>query len=210
MAVEEVKHSVDLNTIAYDAPFSFEPPTKAWVNAQNWKGNRWTTVSIPDADLHDKWIIISGANNGIGREASLRFASWGANLILACRDPPPHETHPYVVVQECKTRAKEAGHVSECEWWDLDMTDLASVETFAARWLKTGRPLDILCNNAGIGSSPAGSAAFLTKDGFEIIHQVCLQSKCAIWASILKCCAGQLSVPRSPNTPPPPVDRESI
>jgi len=172
MATEEKKQYADLNTIPYDAPLSFEPPTSTWVGQQTKKGNKGTWLTIPDTELQDKWIVISGSNNGIGREASLRFASWGANLILACRDPPPREIHPSVVVEECQAKAKEAGYVSEIEWWDLDMANLASVEAFAERWLKTGRPLDILCNNAGMGSSPAGSATFLTKDGFEIIHQV--------------------------------------
>jgi len=103
------------------------------------------------------------------------------------------------VVEECKANAKMAGHVtSEIEWWELDMSSLASVEAFAQRWLDTRRPLvrryhshehtmvllangrchvqDILCNNAGIGSSPGGQEVFLTKDGFEIIHQASYQS----------------------------------
>jgi NAD(P)-dependent dehydrogenase (short-subunit alcohol dehydrogenase family) len=54
----------------------------------------------------------------------------------------------------------------------VDYSKLKSVEGLATRWLDTGRPLDILCNNAGIGTSPGGSAVFKTEDGFEIIHQV--------------------------------------
>jgi len=66
----------------------------------------------------------------------------GANLCLACRNPPPTEPHPEEVVEECKANAKMAGHVaSEIEWWELDMSSLASVEAFAHRWLDTGRPL---------------------------------------------------------------------
>lgn len=118
--------------------------------------------------------MISGSNNGIGREAALSFARWGANLILACRDPPPtsHETRPEAVVEECLNLAKSKGHVSQVEWWQIDMANLASIEAFAKRWLETGRPLDILCNNAGMGGSPGGKTPFMTKDGFEIIHQV--------------------------------------
>lgn len=52
------------------------------------------------------------------------------------------------------------------------MANIASIETFAQRWLDTGRALDILCNNAGMGGSPGGTTPFMTKDGFEIIHQV--------------------------------------
>jgi len=123
--------------------------------------------------LSGKWIIISGSNNGIGREAALAFARMGANLILACRDPPPTETHPEAVLAECLSEAKKSGHLdSTIEWWQFNGADLESVDAFAQRWLDTGRPLDILCNNAGMGSSPGGSDVFKTKDGFEIIHQV--------------------------------------
>ena len=137
------------------------------------KGNFLTSATVPDADLRGKNVIVSGANNGIGREASLQFASWGANVILACRDPPSHETHPEAVVEECKCNARKAGHEkTEFEWWQLDMASLVSVEAFAQRWLDTGKSLDILCNNAGMGSSPGGTQVFKTSDGFEIIHQV--------------------------------------
>ncbi|KIW06676.1 uncharacterized protein PV09_02381 [Verruconis gallopava] len=164
---------VDINTIPYDAPLSFEEPSRAWCSAQSRKGAVRTRETLPAVDLAGKWIIISGANNGIGREAALQFAAWGANLILACRDPPPHETHPTTAVEECKARAKEAGHAdTTIEWWVLDCARLDSVEAFARRWLDTGRALDVLCNNAGMGSSPGGGSVFRTVDGFEIIHQV--------------------------------------
>jgi NAD(P)-dependent dehydrogenase (short-subunit alcohol dehydrogenase family) len=173
MMAEERKS--DINKIPYDAPLSIEEPSPWWVKMMARRGSkssRLTSASVPDVDLTGKWIIISGGNHGIGREAALTFARWGANLILACRDPPSKETHPTVVVDECKVEAKKAGHVSEIEWWEIDMANLATVEAFAKRWLETDRPLDILCNNAGIGSSPGGEKIFKTTDGFEIIHQV--------------------------------------
>lgn len=120
-----------------------------------------------------------------GREAALQFAAWGANLILACRRPPPHETHPYVAVQECRAAAEAAGHTITVEWWELDMSSLASISAFAARWNETGKQIDILCNNAGMGSSPSGSTAFYTKDGFEIVHQVNFLSHVLLTMSVL-------------------------
>jgi NAD(P)-dependent dehydrogenase (short-subunit alcohol dehydrogenase family) len=158
--------------IAYDAPLTLTEPTWWWRQKQNHKGGKSTKVSVPAADLAGKWVIISGSNNGIGREAAIQMAAWGANLILACRTPPPKETHPNDVVKECFAAAEKAGKKVEVEWWEIDNSDLASVEAFAQRWLETGRPLDILCNNAGMGSSPGGDKVFKTKDGFEIIHQV--------------------------------------
>ncbi len=133
-----------------------------------------TTRDVPDADLRGKWIIISGSNNGIGFEAAKSFSRWGANLILACREPPASELHPTVAVQECKDLANKMGHASTIEWWELDMADLDSVEAFARRWLESDRALDILCNNAGTTSS-----SVITKDGFQLVHQVRLLSMAA-------------------------------
>jgi NAD(P)-dependent dehydrogenase (short-subunit alcohol dehydrogenase family) len=118
-----------------------------------------------------KWIIISGSNNGVGYEAAKSFAAWGANLILACREPPAWERHPLVAVKECKDLAESQGHSSTIEWWKLDMADLNSVGIFCRRWLETNRALDILCNNAGLAAS-ASNRLTTTKDGFQLVHQV--------------------------------------
>lgn len=164
---------VNINDIPYTAPLSFKGPEKSWVRKQTSKGSWSKTLSVPAANLTGKWVIISGSNNGIGREAAMQMAAWGANLILACRNPPPTELHPKDVVLECLGKAREAGHkTTDIEWWELDCAKISSIEAFCKRWLATGRPLDILCNNAGMGSSPGGDKVFKTPDGFEIIHQV--------------------------------------
>lgn len=174
----------EIDKISYDAPLSFTEPSNTWTEAKGGRKNNRTDKlvygrDVPVVDLTDRWILISGANSGIGREAAITFASWGANLVLACREPgsKSKEPHPSVVVEECRSAAKANGKVSEIEWWIVDMTDLKSVEALGERWLNTQRPLDVLCNNAGVGSSPGGDGGregvALTKDGFEFIHQVC-------------------------------------
>jgi NAD(P)-dependent dehydrogenase (short-subunit alcohol dehydrogenase family) len=164
---------VDINTIPLDAPLSIPEPPMTWIISQNRKGIDSKRLTLPDVDLSGKWVLVSGSNNGIGRHAAIQFAAWGANVILAARDPPEREMHPSKVVEECKEAARKKGHEeSTIEWWEVDYSKLKSVEGLTTRWLDTGRPLDILCNNAGIGTSPGGSAVFKTEDGFEIIHQV--------------------------------------
>ncbi|KAH8697490.1 hypothetical protein BGW36DRAFT_168637 [Talaromyces proteolyticus] len=129
-----------------------------------------TPHHVPGTDLTGKWIIISGSNSGIGLEAAKSFATWGANLILACREPASWELHPTAAVQECKFLADAHGHSrSVIEWWEIDMADLASVEAFCRRWLDSGRGLDVLCNNAGVVST---SKTHMTRDGFQLVHQV--------------------------------------
>lgn len=129
-----------------------------------------TEQQVPGADLTGKWIVITGSNNGIGFEAAKSFATWGANLILACREPPAWELHPTAAVKECQDLAAANGHASTIEFWHLDMADLSSVEEFCLRWLKCDHPLDILCNNAGAASSTKETR--ITKDGFQLLHQV--------------------------------------
>ncbi|CAG8948277.1 unnamed protein product [Penicillium salamii] len=129
-----------------------------------------TNDDVPATSLVGKWVIITGSNNGVGFETAKSFAAWGANIILACRDPPAWERHPAAAMQEIKDLAEAEGHQSIIEWWSIDMADLQTVEAFAQRWLHSDRALDILCNNAGIAAPPAGH--YWTKDGFQFVHQV--------------------------------------
>lgn len=171
------KTDQELYAIPYDAPLSIAEPSWLWVQKKALEGTNskiLTRQDVPIKNLTGKWVIVTGANSGIGREATLFFAKCGANIVLACRDPPPHEKHPKEVVQECKTIAKAAGHEKATfEWWEIDLTKLKTVEAFTKRWLDTGRALDILCNNAGMGNNPGGLYGLLkTEDGFEFVHQV--------------------------------------
>ncbi|QIX02442.1 hypothetical protein AMS68_007959 [Peltaster fructicola] len=167
----------DLSSIPYDAPLSFKEPHWTWTKYYAYLNENSTTLSekdVPIKNLSGKWIIISGGNNGIGSQAAKFFAQCGANLIIACRDPPPHETHPEVVVKLLRQEAQARGYEkSTIEWWKIDMSKLASVDAFASRWLETGRPLDVLCNNAGTGGNPGGlGKVLMTEDGLEFVHQV--------------------------------------
>jgi NAD(P)-dependent dehydrogenase (short-subunit alcohol dehydrogenase family) len=146
-------------------------PSLWWCNWQALKGTNSRRLTIPDADLRNKWIILTGGNSGIGFEAALQFVKWGANIVLGCRQPPPHEMHPDVAVEKVRAAALAAGHENTTiEWWECDMSNLESVEAFGKRWLEKDRPLDVLANNAGMPEY-SGKIRY-TKDGFELLHQV--------------------------------------
>jgi NAD(P)-dependent dehydrogenase (short-subunit alcohol dehydrogenase family) len=162
-----------------------------------------TDQHVPGADLTGKWIIITGSNNGVGFEAAKSFASWGANLILACREPPAWELHPTAAVNECKDLATANGHSSSIEWWPIDMADLSSVEAFAQKWLQCDRALDILCNNAGIAEPTQQTR--ITKDGFQAVHQVRFLLSNLIRKQKLINLPDQLLIPCPTNPPPPPI-----
>lgn len=82
---------------------------------------------------------------------------------------------------QCIEAGKKAGHVVEVEWWAIDHADLKTVSAFAQKWLDTGKELDILCSNIGMGGkrnvpeeqAKKGEKYRKTVDGFEEVHSVC-------------------------------------
>ena len=49
----------------------------------------------------------------------------------------------------------------------LDLGSLKSVREFAEKFHKTGKPLHVLCNNAGLTTVMQGTVTSKTEDGFE-------------------------------------------
>jgi NAD(P)-dependent dehydrogenase (short-subunit alcohol dehydrogenase family) len=166
MAAKDVGKTLEQESIS-----GMPVPSLWWSSWHALKGTNSRRLTISEADLRNKWIVLTGGNSGIGFEAALQFVKWGANIVLGCRQPPPHEMHPDAAVEKLKAAALAAGHENTViEWWKCDMSSLESVEAFGKRWLAKDRPLDILANNAGMPEYP-GQIRY-TKDGFEILHQV--------------------------------------
>lgn len=114
----------------------------------------WTTNDIPD--LSGRLAIVTGATGGLGLETALVLAGKGAEVVLAARN------------QEKGAEAERlirSRHPNAAVRFDLlDLASLASVQAFAERHLATGRPIDILIDNAGIMALPTRQT---TVDGFE-------------------------------------------
>ncbi|MCB9644725.1 MAG: SDR family NAD(P)-dependent oxidoreductase [Myxococcales bacterium] len=114
---------------------------------------RWTTSDVPD--LEGKVVIVTGANSGIGFEATKEMARKRAKVVLACRDASKAE----------KALASIQKDIPDAlvEFMKLDLASLASVRDFAQAFQKKYDRLDVLLNNAGIMMVPYGK----TEDGFE-------------------------------------------
>ena len=117
-------------------------------------GNAWTTANIPTS-VSGKTVVVTGANSGTGYFTALALGQAGAKVVLACRSKERGEA----ALAELRKEAPSAAF----ELQSLDLSDLASVRRFADDWNNSGRPLDVLVNNAGVMKPPYA----LSVDGFE-------------------------------------------
>ncbi len=118
------------------------------------KKTKW---SINEAkDLTSKVIIVTGANSGLGYEATKIFASKNATVIMACRSLEK--------ANEAKEAIIEVYEKANLVPMVLDLGSLKSIKSFANEFKSKYNRLDILLNNAGIMTIPYGK----TEDGFEI------------------------------------------
>ena len=112
---------------------------------------KWTTAEIPD--LSGKIVCITGANSGLGLEATRNLVSAGAHVILACRNVSKAEAAAHSVL----------GGRGSVEVRQLDLASLASVRQFSQQLQADGIELDGLMNNAGLMALDQSR----TEDGFE-------------------------------------------
>ncbi len=108
-------------------------------------------------DLQGRSFLVTGANSGIGRAMVEALAARGGHVVLGARSE--ERTRP--VVEGIRAQRPSAA----AEFLRVDVSDLASVRRAAATYLATGRPLDVLVNNAGVGGTNGLSA-----DGFDLTY----------------------------------------
>src|SRR5262245_56553131 len=95
---------------------------------------------LSDRDLQGVVAIVTGGYSGVGLEVTRALAKAGATVIVPARTPD-------------KARAATAG-IPRIELERLELGDPTSIDAFASRYVASGRPLQILINNAGIMAPP--------------------------------------------------------
>jgi dehydrogenase/reductase SDR family protein 13 len=108
-------------------------------------------------DLQNRTFLVTGANSGIGRAMVEALAARGSRVILAARSE--ERTRP--VLDGIRARRSAAA----VEFLQVDVSSLSSVRRAAETFLASGRPLDVLVNNAGVAGTTALSA-----DGFDVTY----------------------------------------
>ncbi|XP_030839711.1 retinol dehydrogenase 12-like [Strongylocentrotus purpuratus] len=140
-------------------------------------GTSWTSQKpVPDVDLTQKTVIVTGANTGIGYETAKTLAQLGAKVIVACRsEAKANEAmermkmeHSEEKADDKKSKVEIKANDLDVEFMTLDLSSIASTMSFVEEFKAKGLPLHILVCNAGM----AYGGEVKTADGFELHFQV--------------------------------------
>ncbi|CAN1253884.1 Short-chain dehydrogenase TIC 32, chloroplastic [Linum perenne] len=117
-----------------------------------WKGasgfsSRSTAEEVTNGiDATGLTAIVTGASSGIGVETSRVLALRGAHVVMAVRNVEAGTTVKEAILKEIPT--------AKVDVMELDLSSMASVKKFASDYVSSGRPLNLLINNAGIMMIP--------------------------------------------------------
>ncbi len=129
-------------------------------------------------DLHGKTVIVTGGSAGIGLETTRALASAGAHVLVPARDL-------------AKARAT-VGRFATVE--PMELTDPASIAAFADRFLRDGRPLDVLIDNAAIMANPLTRVARNIESQFATNHVGHFELTVRLWPALRKAEAPRIVV----------------
>ncbi|MEX1257169.1 MAG: SDR family NAD(P)-dependent oxidoreductase [Gemmatimonadota bacterium] len=118
-------------------------------------------AQIPEAREGQQVVLVTGSTDGLGREVALRLGAMGAHVIVHGRNA---ERGAEVVAEI------ERGGQGSARFFQADFASLEQVRGLASEILEEYDRLDLLVNNAGIGSSSPERE--LSQDGHELRFQV--------------------------------------
>ncbi|GAB3416767.1 oxidoreductase [Haloparvum alkalitolerans] len=116
-------------------------------------GSGWNETDV--SDLDGVTAVVTGANSGIGYEATRILADHGATVVMGCRSVNRGA--------DAVSSIRDATASGSLDVRELDLADLDSVASFATVVDEAYDGLDLLVNNAGVMALPYEE----TGDGFE-------------------------------------------
>jgi NAD(P)-dependent dehydrogenase (short-subunit alcohol dehydrogenase family) len=106
-----------------------------------------------------KTILITGSTDGVGRRVALALAGEGARVLVHGRSRERAES----LLEEIR----KLGH-APAAFYPADLSSLAEVRRLAAAVQRDHDRLDVLVNNAGIGSRSGGPQRRNSAEGYEL------------------------------------------
>ncbi len=111
--------------------------------------------------LAEQVILITGATDGLGKAVAMQLAHAGATLLLHGRD----EARGQHTLEEIRAQTGN----TRLRWYRADFSQLSQVRALAERLAREQERLDVLLNNAGIGTTlPGGGRRQESEDGHEL------------------------------------------
>ena len=110
-------------------------------------------------DLSGKTAIVTGSNNGIGKQTVKTMYEHGCNIIMACRNLKKANDARSDIINST------AASTGTIEVMKLDLSSLQSVRDFAAAFMETSKSIDYLILNAGIMAVPEFKTS---TEGYEL------------------------------------------
>ena len=104
-------------------------------------------------------ILITGSTDGVGRHVALELATVGATVLIHGRNRERAES----LLGEIRKRGNNAA-----AFYQADLSSLSEVRGLAAAICKDHERLDVLINNAGIGSRSGGAQRRTSAEGYEL------------------------------------------
>jgi NAD(P)-dependent dehydrogenase (short-subunit alcohol dehydrogenase family) len=113
------------------------------------------TVTQNKTAMKDQIVLITGANSGIGKAASLALAKMGATIVMVARDKEKGEAAKSEIIRESLN--------SSVDLLLADLSSLESVRQLVIEFRKKYSKLHVLINNAGLFNRRRR----VTMDGYE-------------------------------------------
>ena len=109
-------------------------------------------------DMNGKTILITGSTDGVGRRVAERLATTGAKVLVHGR----HKAR----AEDLVSRIRDTG--GKAAFYLADFSSLDEVGALADAIERDHDRLDILINNAGIGTSGGDGGRQMSRDGHEL------------------------------------------
>jgi NAD(P)-dependent dehydrogenase (short-subunit alcohol dehydrogenase family) len=109
-------------------------------------------------EIKDKIVLVTGSTDGVGYMVAQRLGAAGARLLIHGRD----ENRARAAVAAIEAKGGKA------EFLIADLASLADVRRLAEAVRARTDRLDVLINNAGVGTGGQGAKRQVSADGYEL------------------------------------------